>query len=93
MKDFVTSSALTRLLANIFIFLVVVASLVIACIEILQNQPIQPIVYIVVSSALTYATTIIGVHIPAFSSIQQESKPPPSETTSTDTVTTTEVKV
>lgn len=64
-KDFITSNALTRLLANVFIFVVVMYAVFIGGQELLSGTPIQPLVYVIVSSALTYATTVIGIHLPS----------------------------
>lgn len=63
MKDFVTSSALTRLLANVFIFISLIVCLAIGAWEILNNEPINPLVYTVVSTGLAYSATVLGVHI------------------------------
>ena len=62
MQQFVTSSAMTRLLANIFIFLVLVASLLVAAIEVMANQPINPLIYATLSMGMVYAATILGMH-------------------------------
>ena len=62
MQQFVTSSAMTRLLANVFIFLVLVASLLVAAIEVMANQPINPLIYATLSMGMVYAATILGMH-------------------------------
>jgi hypothetical protein len=62
MQQFITSSAMTRLLANIFIFLVLVASLIVAAIEVMQGQPINPLIYATLSMGMVYAATILGMH-------------------------------
>lgn len=62
MKEFVTSSALTRLLANVFIFLCLIVCLFIGAWEIIATQPINPICYTVVSTGMAYALMLLGVH-------------------------------
>ncbi len=62
MQNFVTSSALTRLLANIFIFLVLLASLLVGALEVMANQPINPLIYATLSMGMVYAATILGMH-------------------------------
>ena len=53
---------MTRLLANIFIFLVLVASLIVAAIEVMASQPINPLIYATLSMGMVYAATILGMH-------------------------------
>lgn len=76
MKDFVVSSALTRLLANVFIFMCLLISLFIAAWEIIASQPINPLCYTVVSTGLAYSLMLLGVHtgisMPQDPSPQQE---------------------
>lgn len=62
MKDFVVSSALTRLLANVFIFLCLVVCLFIGALEIVRGQAINPIVYTVISTGMAYSLMLLGVH-------------------------------
>lgn len=62
MKDFVVSSALTRLLANVFIFLSLVVCLFIGAWEIIASQPINPLVYTVISTGMAYSLMLLGVH-------------------------------
>lgn len=62
MKDFVVSSALTRLLANVFIFMCLLICLFIGAFEIVEGQPINPLVYTVVSTGLAYSLMLLGVH-------------------------------
>lgn len=62
MKDFVVSSALTRLLANIFIFLCLVVCLFIGAYEIVMGEPINPLVYTIVSTGMAYSLMLLGVH-------------------------------
>ena len=62
MQQFVTSSALTRLLANIFIFLVLLASLLVGALEVMANQAINSLIYATLSMGMVYAATILGMH-------------------------------
>lgn len=62
MKDFVVSSALTRLLANVFIFLCLIVALFIAAWEIIASQSINPLAYTVISTGLAYSLMLLGVH-------------------------------
>lgn len=62
MKDFVVSSALTRLLANVFIFLSLVVCLFIAAWQIMMSMPINPLVYTVISTGMAYSLMLLGVH-------------------------------
>lgn len=62
MKDFVTSSALTRLLANVFVFVVLLGAVFVLIYQIIHDNPISPICYSVVSAGLTYAIMLLGVH-------------------------------
>lgn len=62
MKDFVISSALTRLLANIFIFLSLCVALFIGAWQIIASMPINPLVYTVVSTGMAYSLMLLGVH-------------------------------
>ncbi len=78
MQQFVTSSALTRLLANIFIFLVLLASLVVGAIEVMQSQPINPLIYATLSMGMVYAATILGMHSGVIASaVTPDVLPPP----------------
>lgn len=63
MTNFITSSALTRLLANLFVFVALVAALFVAMVEVLKNEAINPIVYTLLSSGLVYGVSILSVHI------------------------------
>lgn len=62
MKDFVVSSALTRLLANVFIFLCLIVCLFIGAWQIVTVQTINPIVYTVISTGMAYSLMLLGVH-------------------------------
>ncbi len=62
MKDFVTSSALTRLLANIFIFLCLLVCLFIGAYQIVAGQQVSPICYMVVSTGMAYSLMLLGIH-------------------------------
>jgi len=80
MKDFIVSSALTRLLANLFIFLCLVIALFIAAWEIIASQPINPLVYSVVSTGLAYSLMLLGVHT-GIAMPQDSSTPTPAVAT------------
>lgn len=62
MTQFVQSSALTRLLANIFIFLVLVTAVFIAAWKVLNNQQIDPLCYTAIAGGMSYAINMLGVH-------------------------------
>lgn len=62
MKDFVVSSALTRLLANIFIFLCLITCLFVGAYQVVAGQPISPICYTVISMGMSYSLMLLGVH-------------------------------
>ncbi len=68
LKLFVESSALTRLLANLFIFLILSGSGFIAIWQILHNEPVNPYCIALLSSGLTYGSTMLGVHLGAVTS-------------------------
>lgn len=76
-KDFVVSSALTRLLANIFIFLCLVVCLFIAAYQIITVQTINPIVYTVISTGMAYSLMLLGVH----TGIAMPQEPTPADNT------------
>jgi hypothetical protein len=63
MKDFVTSSALTRLLANVFMFIILLGAVLIGGYEVINNQPLNPIVTSIASGGIAYACTLLGVHV------------------------------
>lgn len=63
MKDFITSSALTRLLANLFMFIILVGAVLIGGYEVINNQPLNPIVVSISSGGIAYACTLLGVHV------------------------------
>lgn len=62
MTQFIVSSALTRLLANLFVFMCLLAALIAGAVEVLGNQPINPLVYTLLSSGLIYAVSTLSVH-------------------------------
>lgn len=62
MKDFVVSSALTRLLANIFIFLCLTTCLFVGAYQVIAGQQISPICYTVISMGMSYSLMLLGVH-------------------------------
>lgn len=62
MKDFVVSSALTRLLANVFIFLCLIVCLFVGAYQVVEGQAINPLVYTIVSTGMAYSLMLLGVH-------------------------------
>lgn len=87
MKDFVVSSALTRLLANVFIFLCLIVCLFVGAFQVVEGQTINPIVYTVISTGMAYSLMLLGVHtgiaMPQESPMLEDSKthrPPAAET-------------
>ena len=83
MKDFINSSALTKLLANLFVFLVLVAALGIAVFDTISSQPINPYVSTLIGGGLTYAIGVLGVHIGGVQALQAQQSS--AETTATVT--------
>ena len=63
MTDFVNSSALTKLLANVFIFAVLSAMLAIGIFDTLNHIPIPDYITTAVGAALGYGLTLLGVHV------------------------------
>lgn len=86
MKDFVNSSALTKLLANVFVFVVLIASVGIAVYDALTTQIINPYVSTLIGGGLTYAVGLLGFHVggvqalQAQDQIQQSQQIPPTAT-------------
>lgn len=58
----ITQSVLTRFLANIFLFLLVLSALTVAGYEILSGQPINSLVQNLLLLAAGYAVTILGIN-------------------------------
>lgn len=63
MKDFIDSSALTRLLANVFMFAILLACIFAAVVEVLRGEQINPLVYTLLSLGATYSVTLLGAHV------------------------------
>ena len=74
MSNFVNSSALTKLLANIFVFLVMIVALSIAGFDTLKNLPLNPYVSGIIGSGLMYAGTILGFHVGGVQALQAQSQ-------------------
>ena len=74
MSSFVNSSALTKLLANVFVFLVLIAAIGIAVFDTLTGQPINPYVSTLIGGGLTYAVGVLGMHIGGVQALQAQSQ-------------------
>ncbi len=74
MKDFVNSSALTKLLANAFIFMVLLTSLAIAGYDTLMNLPINAYSTALIGGGLTYAVGILGMHVGGVQALQAQAQ-------------------
>ncbi len=74
MMNFINSSALTKLLANVFVFLVMIAALAIAGYDTLKNLAINPYVSALIGSGLMYAGTILGFHVGGVQALQAQSQ-------------------
>jgi hypothetical protein len=74
MSNFINSSALTKLLANVFVFLVLVMALGIAGFDALTGQAINPYVSGLIFSGLGYAGTILGFHVGGAQALQAQSQ-------------------
>ncbi len=72
MKDFINSSALTKLLANIFVFLVLVCALGIAAYDTLNGATVNPYVATLIGAGLSYAVNILGMHIGGVQALQAQ---------------------
>lgn len=57
-----TQSVLTRFLANIFVFLVLVTALLAAGYEMLNNQPINPLLTSILATGVGYALHMLGLN-------------------------------
>lgn len=72
MKDFINSSALTKLLANIFVFCTLICALGIAVYDTIVNMPVNPYVATLIGGGLTYAVGILGMHIGGVQALQAQ---------------------
>jgi hypothetical protein len=63
MTALLVGSALTRFMATLFLFLVLVGASVIVGIEIIENQPLSPYAIALVSGGLSYSLTLLGIHL------------------------------
>lgn len=62
LKNAVTASVLTRLLANIFVFLFLCTSLIVAAIQILNGQQVSSIIMTVLGTGIGYALHVVGIN-------------------------------
>lgn len=58
----ITQSLLTRLLANIFLFLVLLSGLIIACVNVLQGQDINTYARAIVWAGVGYCLHLLGLN-------------------------------
>lgn len=72
MSNFVQSSALTKLLANVFVFLVMIVALAMAGYDTLNNLAINPYVSTLIGGGLTYAIGILGMHVGGVQALQAQ---------------------
>lgn len=62
LSNAVTASILTRLLANIFAFLVLCAALLVATWELISSQPINPFVATILGTGIGYVLHLLGLN-------------------------------
>lgn len=62
LSQFIASSNLTKLLAIVFLFLVLIASLAIAVYDTFVNIPINPYVTAILGAGLGAAINVLGIH-------------------------------
>ena len=62
-STFITGGALARLLATLFLFLVLLGAAVILSVEIVQNQSLNPYAMALVGAGLSYSRTLLGIHL------------------------------
>ncbi len=74
MQGFINSSALTKLLANTFIFAVMIAALVIAVYNVLNNQPINANASLLIEGGLVYAASMLGFHVGGVQALQAQNQ-------------------
>ena len=72
MSNFINSSALTKLLANIFIFLVVVAFLGIAVYDTVTGTQVPAIITNVLYGAVMSSLAILGFHVGSVQTLQSQ---------------------
>lgn len=58
----VTASILTRFLANLFIFMFLVASMIVAAVQIIQGHDVSPIIMTVLGTGIGYALHVVGIN-------------------------------
>jgi hypothetical protein len=62
LKNAVTASVMTRLLANIFVFLFLCTSLVVAAIQVINGHEVSPIIMTVLGTGIGYALHVLGIN-------------------------------
>jgi hypothetical protein len=72
MTNFINSSALTKLLANLFIFVVLVAAVGIAMYDTINNLAVSSYITGLIGGGMTYAVGILGVHIGGVQALQSQ---------------------
>jgi hypothetical protein len=72
MTNFINSSALTKLLANLFIFFVLIAAVGIAVYDTANNLPVNSYITGLIGGGMTYAVGILGVHIGGVQALQSQ---------------------
>lgn len=58
----VTQSVLTRTLANLFAFMLLISALTVCCIEVIAGQPINQYVSIVLGTGIGYSLHLLGLN-------------------------------
>ncbi len=72
MIEFINSSALTKLLANVFVFCVLTCALAIASYDTINNIAVNPYVATLIGGGLTYAINVLGMHIGGVQALQAQ---------------------
>ncbi len=73
MIDFINSSALTKLLANVFVFCVLACALGIASYDTINNIAVNSYVSSLIGGGLMYAGGVLNVHIGGVQALQAQS--------------------
>jgi hypothetical protein len=61
-KNATSASILTRFLANVFIFMLMVAAMVVAAVQIIQGHDVSPIIMTVLGTGTGYALHVVGIN-------------------------------
>jgi len=72
MTNFVNSSALTKLLANLFIFVTLITLLAIGVYDTVNHLPLPDYITTVLGSAIGYALSVLGVHLGSSTSLSSQ---------------------